>query len=184
MAAIRSVYLKPYWLTFAFVLLVSWVTRARDPAKNPCRIAPWGDFNSTRPMPEYVYEWCRGTEHEKINGLSKDMRTKTPPQADYSRAVDFGTNVRVGLWRPNAQGSLFPRAASREDIIMISPNVTSHSNQLMDCQHTVRGVVRTFKRWTWVDVVYDDDAFNLGVDRRVTEVGDACNVQFLCDKTI
>ena len=192
---LRSVAYRPYWLLIAFTLLVAWLTRnkkiagwklvpARDPSVNTCHIDNWGGFNPSKQAPEYIFDWCYGVDVGRLLFFAKHMRAYTPEHAAYSKASDFGSNVRMFLWKPTAaSSSTAAGVGAGGGRILVNLNITAHSEErTAPCKDRIRGVEVSHFRWNWVEISYYDDILNLVTGHRITAAADVCVVQLLADR--
>ncbi len=180
---IEPLYKKPFWILPLVVLLIAWLTRnlkvdgawrivpVKDPDANPCHIGDWGGFNTTRPKRVRVYYLCVNTELPRYSSLTKDMIAYTPESANYACAEDFGSDVRICLYKTKSL------IASRRQVKFCSnANITRHSNEVMTCTYAIGGKSVSKKRWTWVELMCLDEVQGL-VTMLVTDVSDSCIMQ-------
>lgn len=147
--------------------VVDWrLVPAKDAGVNPCRIGNWGPPSEEIILQYKMYDWCVGTEIERMVSLMGFMRRHTNPRTAFSTAVEFGSNVNIIYWQQDGKRFL------------INLKITGHSDEMIKCGDKVNGVEFMYDRYAWVDVHYYDGYFD-EVTERVTDYKRACMIQFM-----
>jgi hypothetical protein len=151
--------------------IVGWtLVPARDAGVNPCRLGSWSDKMIVRDpdtLPPLAFDWCVGTELDRMHQLYKHMRRNKDPTSDFSAAVDYGCKVNAYLWH-------------KDDKFTANLKIVARSQETMTCGENVHGVNVFSDRNRWVVISYYD-LFGDPVEEKLTTARESCLAQFIVE---